>query len=740
MKRRIPLAHRLVVGSAAAVVMAGAVASAFSPTILARPVEGADEELERLFAGVAEGVRYEPYRGIARTSATTALMGSGNSFDQSVLLAERLRAAGYQVRFARGQLAPENLGILLRGMYPPHLPATVVAEAYAPFRPEADPSLRRAAEEHVWVEVFQGDDWLPLDPSFPRAAIGEAYARARETFSAPAEADRQRVTLVLHEEDARGREKELTRLSGAVSELALAPLTLVVRAIPVMGEAKAATGGSPARSTGMFGEALAGEEAAEEEEPAPPAEVGTGLVRTLDALGSVTELPGSVVPKDGGETPRREWLTVEIEVPGEPRRVVQRELLPVGTPMAAYRRHTVTIVNGLVSAELVEQARLRGVESARLDERRGLVREVGRMRVDDAGADAAARSVGRMGQVAGAVSGHLLSLLFARDSDALTRAVAARSGAAVSWPGPRVLITTLVIPEAGETARLSLDLRINDVGLHPYPGLPSRLGPLLQTARGLQDASLEGAIVGRAAGGAPVSGGAVLEAAVREGIPLHVLRGVGPAGGPRLPPAVEREVRKSLEAGYEVVVPERAVELESEERWAWLRVDPSTGGMVAVTEGGEHQGMTQYTLSGSSIGLNDKMGLAVGAIAGATTTEFMIAGGILEYGGATDEMVAFVEKHLKALLCNSCRAGASASAGASVGGASASMGCFEVGKEASGEVGVGVSIPFCESYQKGFQCASGLLLGGLKGESAVGVSAGVSGPGWSPPGISLGCE
>ena len=301
---------------------------------------------------------------------------------------------------------------------------------------------------------------------------------------------------------------------------------------------------------------------------------------------------------------------------------------------------------------------------------------------------------------------------------------------------------TLVLPDAGgsETGSLSLDLRVNDIGVHPYPGLPSRLAPLLQTARGLQDAFLEGSIVARAAGGRAVSAGAVLEAAVREGVPLHVVRPGGTTDDRGLPAEVERQVRTSLADGYEVVLPERAVELESEERWAWLRVDPATGGLLAITEGGEHQGMTQYTLSGSSIGLNDKMGLAVGAIVGATTTEFMVAGGILKYGGASDEMVAYVEKHSTALLCNSCRTGAGASAGVSLGGGSASMGCFEVEKKASGEVGVKVTIPFCESYQKGFECASGLLLSGLKEESALNASAEVSDAAWSPPEVSLGCE
>lgn len=742
--KRQPFLDRLVISAVVLAAVTSGGVPQFAPASLAgQSGVQVNADLDQLFAAVAEGVRYEPYRGIARGSAATAAMRSGNSFDQSLLLAERLRQSGYQVRFARGDLEEGNRSVLLRGMYPPRIPSTPVDERYGAFVPGDDPELIGAVSEHVWVEVYQGDDWLPLDPSFPRSVIGERYATARETFAAPTADDYQSLTLTLYEEDSEGMQRELTRVSGRVAELALSPITLTVRVVPVARTPEPEAGGSPSRSMGMFGGAMAGESEPEETpEPAAEEVVGLRLARTLDARGTVTELPAAVVLADDGATPRREWLEIETRIPGEPPVKVERELTRFGPPLAGYRRHTLTVVNGPVRPELVSRLRKEGTELTRLDGREREVRAAARLRPADPSSGAAARRIDRMGGLAGAVSGHLLNLFFARDSDALAAAMTANAGAVLSWGRPRVLISSLTMdePGAGGAAVLSLDLRVNRVGIHPYPGLPSRLGPLLQTARGLQDAAIEGALVDRAAqGGRPLSAGAVMDAAARQGDPLRVVRRGVDLEGLGLPAAVTRQLRPTLEAGYDVILPERPVEVEGRERWAWLRVDPEGGGLVAVMDGGEHQGMTQYTASGSSIGLNDKMGLAIGAIVGATTTEFMVAGGILKYGGASDEMVAEVEGYISDIMCSTCRSGAGASAAAGVGGASASLGCFEIKKEVTGQAGVSVRVPFCESYKKGFDCAAGLLMGGLKGESLV-AEATVSGASWEPPKVSHGCD
>ena len=69
-------------------------------------------DVEETFEAVARGVRFDPYTGILRGAAGTAMAGSGNSIDQAALLKEALGDQVTAVRFAR---IHEDLALLERG-------------------------------------------------------------------------------------------------------------------------------------------------------------------------------------------------------------------------------------------------------------------------------------------------------------------------------------------------------------------------------------------------------------------------------------------------------------------------------------------------------------------------------------------------------------------------------------------------------------------------------------------------
>ena len=123
--------------------------------------------------------------------------------------------------------------------------------------------------------------------------------------------------------------------------------------------------------------------------------------------------------------------------------------------------------------------------------------------------------------------------------------------------------------------------------------------------------------------------------------------------------------------------------------------------------------------------------MTIGGIIGSTGTLFVISGLMLEYGETSAAMIAAVEKYVKSIMCNSCASGAGASVGAS-GGISAGNDCMKIEKKIEAEIKAGVKVSFCESYQAGFACASGILLQGLKGgkgpaPASAGGKIGVSG-------------
>ena len=221
-------------------------------------------------------------------------------------------------------------------MYPPGITVEEVSAEYAPYDPAADAGLRATVRDHMWVEVFQGETWLPLDPSFPRAKAGESYAQGTERFDAPPDALFQKIVLVLKEETVNGKSRELGRLAGTASELAMKPISLVVRAVPQStgGNTPGRAMGSPAGAMGGMGGALGG--AAEPAKTEPPKKtpkkmVGVAYVRDLSIGATPYKLQRTVVRDgDAGAAIRREWIEFDLTGPGLPSRRIERVLYQAG--------------------------------------------------------------------------------------------------------------------------------------------------------------------------------------------------------------------------------------------------------------------------------------------------------------------------------------------------------------------------------------------------------------------------
>ena len=697
-------------------------------------------DLDAAFAAVSQGIRYEAYRGSLRGAAGTALARSGNSLDQSLLLAEVLRRNGYRVRFARGRLEGPNRAAALRGIYPPDVPAWELGPEYAPYDPASDASLTEAARDHFWVEVFQGADWLPLDPSFPRAVPGEAYAEATSRFERPADDLWQTVTVTLMEE-TRGRGvRELGRFEGRVVDVGLRPMALTIRRVPKAEPGSAGKRKGTKETIGGLGGALSGgskkEEPAEETEPRLVAveyqrefHVGDDVLNWTPTLVAEEERAGYV---------RREWLVFTVGAPGaEPLRV-ERTLYDVeaagaAEEPAAARHYSIGVVPGPVYHEWLrrERERLAGVLDLK-----GWGRELSAAARYEPGSEkagTAAVDLKRRGDLAGLAAGHLVALTYAAESDSINRRIARSNGVALLWSTPRILMTTVEVESLDASraeATVTLDLRLDRVDAVPYPGGPARAAPLFQVARGMQSSILEGAIVARATGlETPVTTAVLTVQSLAGATPLLAIGPENPEALGRLeglPPRGERMMRDALARGRDVIVPQKATKLGGRDRWGWWEVDPESGAMIGVMDDGQHQASTNYSLSLSRVSLDDRMGFAIGAIIGATGTLFTISGLMLEYGSATPEMIRAVEASVKSIMCNSCASKAGFSAGAS-GGASYGGDCMKFEKKIKQTVGASVSVSFCEQYQAGFTCASGMLLRGLKGQSLDDSSFGIGG-------------
>ncbi len=685
-------------------------------------------DLDDAFAEVATGIRFEPYPGILRGPRGTVLARGGNAADQALLLADVLRAKGYRVRFVRGKLEGGNLDILTRGIYPPDVPELNLAKEYLPYNPGADNALRALIADHLWLEVDQGDgSWLPLDPSFPRATIGAAYATPGSRHDALPDELYQRIVLTLHEETAAGDTRDLGRLEARTAELGLRQLSLLilgVRQLKAPEEDRQKGGGAG----GLFGSALSGKQG--DPEPAAAAvearPVGRLYRRTLRRDGEATELEPSLVLDDEDATRiRREWLEIAVHAPGQEPRVVSRDLYVSDAPSIGgaapqpYRRYSLGVVPGPIDVAAVREYAGSLAEEVDLDASRARIDAI-----DHTDAGAAASEALSVNEKVGPLAAHLAALGFAGESDEMTRRIAFNNGVTFAQAVPRIIIVSV---EGGEASdyRVALDLRLDEVAAWPYPGFARRAAEHFQSARGLQNTMLEGKFLERILGVRQTANTAELVAGIEGGPSAMLVFEAGQEGRldeiEGLSLYARRLIAQSLAAGHEVIVPRRPVEIAGRARFGWWERDPATGRVVGVMDDGLHQAMTSYSLNTTEIGLNDDMGFVIGMIIGATGTEFLIAAKMLEYGEVTDQLIADVEAQVERLKCLSCpKAEASVSAGASFGDS-----CYKVEKKV--EAGASVSAgSFCEKYVAGMACASSMILNGLKGGSG-GPSGGVGG-------------
>jgi Zn finger protein HypA/HybF involved in hydrogenase expression len=692
------------------------------------------------FFAVARGIRYEPYQGVLRGPVATALAKGGNSVDQSLLLAELLSRKGYRVRFVQGQLQGENLHTLLRGLYPPVLPDIHAPNSFKPYVPDSDKQLDDVAADHIWLEVEQpGGEWLPLDPSFPRAKIGEAYAEAKIRYEQLPEAMYQRLRISVHEQLVNGSSRELGHVEGHVADLALQPMSFLVMAAPQLKQRPE----KPMRGTvDMFGGALSGDEPEQRkaEEPvsaAPP--IGMRYRRALFGAGIQQSIVDTVVLDAEPEKHlSREWLRFELFQPNGKTRVIDRNTFLKGGPgdvkgiPAAYRRYSIAISAGPLDPEVIAQhakalARKTGLSTwqKQLDD---LARE-------PASSDVAQR-LARLEESAAMFSGHIAALSLNAEISELTRRIAVGNALTYAQTIPSITIMSLE-GDGKDHFELGADLRLDEVEAWPYPGVPSRAAEYFQSARGIQGTMLEGFYVERLAGKMSGANALSLLTATSEGPGGWLVFDPGEQSQlsqiTGLTPAVRQQLETALAAGREIIINARPVELAGRPRLGWWEHDRATGRVIGVMDDGRHGAMAEYSMSGTKIGLNDDMGLVIGLMVGAAGTETLLAAKVLEEGTVTEEAIAEIEKMMKRLQCLSCP---KAEAKAQLKETN-TLSCFDISEKTKFEQGLSpkVQFKFCENYVKGLKCATSMILGGYKSKPTLG--------GWTYEAkaeVKIGCE
>jgi hypothetical protein len=154
-----------------------------------------------IFNFLSNEIGYESYIGSLRGARGTLWSEAGNSLDEASLMIALLRASGVEARYVQGTLSDALSQELILSMFPDPLS---VLGWIAPGVPLADPAndlqLLTETREHYWVEFDSGAGFVPADPTFVDAIVGQTFAAAQSRFAEVDDGLRHHVVVRLKRE------------------------------------------------------------------------------------------------------------------------------------------------------------------------------------------------------------------------------------------------------------------------------------------------------------------------------------------------------------------------------------------------------------------------------------------------------------------------------------------------------------------------------------------------------------
>jgi hypothetical protein len=189
----------------------------------------------RIFEFVRDQIAYESYDGCLRGARGTLLAMAGNSVDRAVLLASMLQASGQHTRYAHGKISESIVRELVFGMWaqPPDDSqgrdddSTKSENAFAFIAPSIERDLKTITDlipkpsslaagavslqtllqetaAHYWTQWEQDGKWIDLDPSFADSLPGKSLVAAENTYDSIPDALFHRVTIRVRLEECQG--------------------------------------------------------------------------------------------------------------------------------------------------------------------------------------------------------------------------------------------------------------------------------------------------------------------------------------------------------------------------------------------------------------------------------------------------------------------------------------------------------------------------------------------------------
>lgn len=635
----------------------------------------ADGEWQDAFKFVRDAIRTEPSRYPLKTPDGVEWSRSANPLEKALFLARLLQEKGMTVEIAEGELDDAASRSLLDAIFPAakavsHKSGTPISD------PAEDRNLVAAVKRHFWVRLEEGDGWIDLDPSFPSAEPGKAFAEVTGTYDPADEALAVKVSLsVTRRKSGPGAAEPVLAWAGTMPEVVNKPVSLTV-----MTEYRDGEEAVLKVSLSAGEDSLAEGEAAGAER----AEILLDLGIEFESLGEAVSDPGTVFFKG----------------------VVGR----AGGPL--FQRHALLITGDRIPAAVwKEDVQALSAADARSEVKTEADEIRAALKAKKATADTLSSGVELEAKL-GSDVGHLVNMVFASTSDDQTEKAAAALSVASWYAVPRVIITSFGGNEKGTEA--TIDLREDRVASVALPGQAWGMSQAFQYGRGVMESILEGRLLSLLTGKPALTTAFIMEEAARKNIPIRMfssleadkMRALG------LPAYVLGYIHGTLaSSGHIVMIPEKPITWEGRPRWGWWEVDPRTRETIGVLDTGLHQAMIQRTILEAEGPMQSKMGAVLGAMVGAIDTYWVLMAMVLKHGELTKEALLEAKAYMKDIQSVMCPGfEKKVSVGASVTVVDIED-CYKYEYEIfKAEAGIGISQGWCEQFAKGFACASTSIL------------------------------
>jgi len=682
--------------------------------------EAIDYQWEEAFAFVRDQIEFEPFTGIMKSSQGVLWGRAGNAVEQARLLAELLELEGEKVRYAQGKLDKEKAAWLIKNIFPEekdfyyseNVPLSV---------PSQDKEMLSAIGNHYWVQMLQDNQWIDLDPSFPNAKIGEAYADLDKTFHRIKKNMLTKFSISLKvektnfvEDDADDSEiQTILEWQGTLEEVANLPISLTLMAnfkSTSRKDEEQSSGGTPFSLFGG-GTSETEEEEAEEEGKELTYRAELFLEEVIEEAGQFSQI---LAPPEEEKIEKpiitKVWLQFILQKPDEPEMKIERILFEKQQKddrPSLFQRHSILVTGNEIPPGAWEEDLSGILDKEKMDELKSGLEEIkSQIEKEEDLATLLEDSVS-LENSWGPEAGYLINLIFASTSDKLTNDLGRALAVDSYYFWPRIIMNSF--EGSGDELQIYIDLCQDSKLAISYPGQAVSMKETFLYGRGVMESILEGKVIELLTKSKPLTTAYLMYEAAENNIPIRVYSYLEQdmLKNLKMPPYVAKKVMKALDAQHFVIIPEESIEFNGRQRWGWWDLNPQNREVIGVLDTGLHQAMLERTIFETMGPMNTDAAVILGVLVGVIDTQWTIASMILKYGELNKAALQEAKDYMKKIGGYLCPDILDEGTGVSIASINIED-CYSKGIGFG--AGVKLDMGWCAKFTKGFKCASTTLM------------------------------